>query len=64
MSYTWKKDANMLPNKYEQVLKKLECTERRLLKNPDHAESYNIQIKEMEKLGFSSKLQKGRIEIL
>ena len=62
MSYPWKKDANMLPNNYEQVLKKLECTERRLLKNPDHAESYDIQIKEMEKLGFSRKLEKEELK--
>ena len=52
MSYPWKKDANMLPNNYEQVLKKLECTERRLLQNPDHAESYDSQIKEMKNWDF------------
>ena len=62
ISYPWKKDANLLPNNYEQVLKKLECTEKRLLKSPDYAESYDIQIKEMEKLGFSRKLEKEEIK--
>ena len=38
-----------------QVLKKLESTERRLMKQPDHARS-SMQIKEMEDMKFSRKL--------
>ena len=62
ISYPWKKDASLLPNNYEQVLKKLESTERRLLKNPKHAESYDMQIKEMETMGFARKLTQEELE--
>ena len=39
-----------------QVLKKLESTERRLMEQPDHASSYDMQIKELEDMKFSRKL--------
>ena len=56
MQYPWKRDPSCLPNNYVQVLKKLESTEQRLMKQPDHANSYNAQIKEMEEMKFSRKL--------
>ena len=56
MKYPWKGDPSCLPNNYVQVLKKLESTERRLMKQPDHANSYNAQIKEMEEMKFSRKI--------
>ena len=54
--YPWKEDPKHLPDNKEQAVKKLEATERRLLKNPDHAKAYNQQMVEMEQLGFSRKL--------
>ncbi|KAL9964667.1 hypothetical protein ACROYT_G028342 [Oculina patagonica] len=56
MKYPWKRDPSCLPDNYVQVLKKIESTERRLMKQPDHANSYNMQIKEMEQMKFSRKL--------
>ena len=56
MKYPWKRDPSCLPNNYVQVLKKLESTERRLMKQPDHANSYNAQIKEMEEMKLSRKI--------
>lgn len=49
MKYPWKRDPSCLPDNYVQVLKKLESTERRLMKQPDHANSYNMQIKKWKK---------------
>lgn len=56
MKYPWKRDPSCLLDNYVQVLKKLETTEQRLMKQPDHANSYNMQIKEMEEMKFSRKL--------
>ena len=56
MKYPWKRDPSSLPDNYGQVLKKLESTERRLMKQPDHASSYDTQIKELEDMKFSRKL--------
>lgn len=56
MKYPWKRDPSCLPNNYVQVLKKLESIERRLMKQPDHANSYNAQIKEMEEMKLSRKI--------
>ena len=64
MSYPWKQDARLLPNNYDQVLKKLETTERRLRNNMQHAESYDKQIKEMERVGFRKKVVTRRITVL
>ena len=49
MKYPWKRDPSCLPDNYVQVLKKLESTERRLMKQPDHASSYDMQV-EMEEM--------------
>ena len=46
MKYPWKKDPRCLPDNYVQVLKKLESTERHLMKQPDHASSYDKQIRD------------------
>jgi hypothetical protein len=54
--YPWKEDPKHLPDNKEQAVKKLEATERRLLKNPDHAKAYNEQMVEMRRLGFLRKL--------
>ena len=48
--YPWKKDPRQLPNNKSQAMKKLEATERRLLKNPDHAAAYDLQMVEMNEL--------------
>lgn len=39
MEYPLKRDPSCLPNNYVQVLKKLEFPQRRLVKQPDHANS-------------------------
>ena len=62
MKYTWKKDPTCLPNNYTQVLKKLESTERRLMKKPEYAKLYGDQIKEMEEMRFPRKLTEKEIE--
>ena len=59
MQYPWKRDPSCLPNNYAQVLKKLECTERRLMKQPDHANSYNERTKETEELKFWRKRRRN-----
>ena len=51
-----------MPNNYSQVLKKLESTERRLMKQSDYADAYDKQVKEMEELNFSRKLNKRELE--
>ena len=62
MKYPWKKDPRCLPNNYSQVLKKLESTERRLMKQSDYADAYDKQVKEMEELNLSRKLNKRELE--
>ena len=56
MKYPWKEDPSSLPDNYAQVLKKLESTKQRLLKEPEHAHSYDMQVKEIEDMKFSIKL--------
>ena len=61
--YPWKKDPACLPgNNYTQVLKKLESTERHLMKKPEYAKLYGDQIKDMEEMRFSRKLTEKEIE--
>ena len=62
MKYPWKKDSVFLSNNYTQVLKKLESTERRLMKKPEYAKLYGDQINEMEEMRFSRKLTEKEIE--
>ena len=54
--YPWKRDPRELPNNKAQAFKKLEATERRLLKNPEHAKAYDLQMVEMNQLQFARKL--------
>ena len=56
MKYPWKWDPSSLPDNYAQVLKKLESTEQRVMKQPEHTLSYDMQVKEMELMTFSRKL--------
>ena len=51
--YPWKQDPKKLPNNEEQAEKKLEATERRLQKNPEHAAAYDKQMKEMSEMKFA-----------
>ena len=50
MKYPWKRDPSCLPDNQVKVLKKLESNKQHLMKQPDHASSYNMQIKEMEEM--------------
>ena len=54
--YPWKRDPNQLPDNKQLAVKRLESIERRLKQNPDHAQAYDNQIKEMHKMNFSRKL--------
>ena len=61
ISYPWKRDPYELPDNREQAEKKLEATERRLLKNQEHATAYDKEIVDMNKLGFSRKLSEEEL---
>ena len=60
--YPWRKDPNLLPDNKDLAMKRLESTERRLKRNPDQAEAYSKQMKEMEDLKFARKLFKEEQE--
>ena len=45
--YPWKRDPKELPNNEVQAKTKLEATERRLSRTPDHAAAYDRQMREM-----------------
>ena len=60
--YPWKRDPSNLPDNKEQAVKKLEATERRLAKNPDHAKAYDLQMIEMNQLKFSRKLTEEEVK--
>ncbi|XP_028399264.1 uncharacterized protein LOC114522722 [Dendronephthya gigantea] len=62
VSYPWVKDASELPDNRSQAEKKLETTERRLAKNPDHAEAYDKQMREMSEMNFSRKLSSEELK--
>ena len=46
--YSCKNDPRQLPNNKSRAMKKLEANERRLLKNPDHAAAYGLQMDKNE----------------
>jgi hypothetical protein len=52
----WKRDPKEFPDNYTHVVRKMKSTERRLLLQPHHAEGYYSQMKEMEDIKFSRKL--------
>ena len=60
--YPWKKDPQFLPDNKSQALKRLETTERRLQRIPEHAKAYNQQMVEMNELKFSRKLSQKEAE--
>ena len=62
MGYPWKRNPKDLPDNYNQVLSKLQATERRLAKQPKHAVWYNSQMIEMEERKFSRKLTEKEIK--
>ncbi|XP_068750786.1 uncharacterized protein [Montipora capricornis] len=62
VSYPWKRDPALLPDNKSQAIKKLEATERRLMKNPEHAQAYDKQMVEMNEMAFSRKLSKEEFE--
>ncbi|XP_046863136.1 uncharacterized protein LOC124456869 [Xenia sp. Carnegie-2017] len=60
--YPWKKNPQDLPDNRIQALKRLESTERRLLKIPTQAAAYNNKMTEMENMGFSRKLSEKEVK--
>ncbi|XP_046856139.1 uncharacterized protein LOC124449243 [Xenia sp. Carnegie-2017] len=60
--YSWKKTPQDLPDNKIQALKRLESTERRLLKIPTQAAVYNNKMTEMENMGFSRKLSEKEVK--
>nr|XP_054761134.1 uncharacterized protein LOC129267449 [Lytechinus pictus] len=54
--YPWCKDPNQLPDNRSKAEKMLYATERKLAKNPQHAEAYDNQIKEMVENNCAQKL--------
>ena len=61
VSYPWKRDPALLPDNKSQATKKLEATERRLIKNTEHAQAYNKQMVEMSEMEFSRKLSEKEL---
>ena len=59
--YPWKRNPSDLPDNKVQAFKKLEATERRLLKTPEHAKAYDLQMVEMSQLQFARKLTEEEI---
>ena len=60
--YPWKRDPKELPNNEVQAKKKLEATERRLSKTPEHAAAYDRKMMEMTEMQFARKLTKQELE--
>ena len=60
--YPWKRDPKELPTNEVQAKKKLETTEHRLSKTPEHAAAYDKQMIEMSEMKFARKLTKQELE--
>ena len=60
--YPWKRDPKELPNNEVQAKKKLEATERRLSRTPEHAAAYDRQMMEMTEMQIARKLTKQELE--
>ena len=56
--YPWKRDPSLLPDNKVLAMKRLESTERRLMKNPEQGKAYCKQMEEMEDMKFARKLTK------
>lgn len=61
ISYPWRKDPNELPDNRAQAEKILCSTEKRLARNPDHAEAYGKQMTELVENGFARKLTEKEV---
>ncbi len=59
--YPWKKDPKQLPDNRSQAVKRLEATERRLIKNPELAAAYDKQMTEMNTANYSRKLSEEEL---
>ena len=59
--YPWKKNPRLLPDNKAVATKRLEATERRLKKTPEHAATYNKQMNEMCEMGFARKLTEDEL---
>ena len=59
--YPWIRNPNDLPNNRHSAMAMLKSTERRLLRNTTHAETYNNQIKDMVQRGVAHKLLTSEI---
>ena len=59
--YPWKKNPRLLPDNKAVATKRLEATERRLKKNPEHATAYNKQMNKMCEMGFARKLTEDEL---
>ena len=60
--YPWKRDPKELPKNEVQAKKKLEATERRLSKTPEHAAAYDRQMMEMTEMNFARKLTQKELK--
>ena len=58
----WKPNAPELPNNYEMAVTRLISTEKRLLKDPQLAESYSEVISKYTEKGYSSKVTPSKKE--
>ena len=62
VSYPWKRRSCPFARQQIPSNKKLEAIERRLMKNPEHAQAYDKQMVEMNEMAFSRKLSKQEFE--
>ena len=60
--YPWRKDPKALQDNKVVVEKMLCATEKRLMKNEEHAKAYDQQIQEMVQMGFARKLSDHEME--
>ena len=60
--YPWIKDPENLPNNYNAAFAMLRSTERRLMKNPDQARLYQMQIDDMVKRGVAKRLSSSEMQ--
>ena len=63
VSCPWKRNPALLPDNNFQAIKKREATERRLMKNSQHAQAYDKQMVEMNEMAFSRKLSKQEFTV-
>ncbi|XP_063952061.1 uncharacterized protein LOC135153433 [Lytechinus pictus] len=60
--YPWQRNPKELPDNKVLVEKMLCATEKRLLKDAEHAKAYDDQIKEMVRMGFARKMTNEEME--